>query len=234
MSDDFPLAAEFPPTTRDDWRRLVEAALKGASFDKRLVSRTYDGLRTEPLYARAAGAKPVTGRIPGAAWTLMQRVDHPDPAAANEQALQDLENGATGLTLVMAGSVSANGYGLDASPATLARVLQDVKLDAGITIDFNLSPATRAAVQHFAALVQSRKLLPAAVDMRASINPVGVSPASAIQNTSALTPTHGAARERSLPLEHLPKFRAVRNVRPPGAADVRSRSIAVATHGKQP
>ena len=73
----------------------------------------------------------------------------------------------------MAGSVSANGYGLDASPATLARVLQDVKLDAGITIDFNLSPATRAAVQHFAALVQSRKLLPAAVDMRASINPVG-------------------------------------------------------------
>jgi methylmalonyl-CoA mutase len=173
MSDDFPLAAEFPPTTRDDWRRLVEAALKGASFDKRLVSHTYDRLRTEPLYARAAGAKPVTGRNPGAAWTLMQRVDHPDPAAANEQALQDLENGATGLTLVMAGSVSANGYGLDASPATLARVLQDVKLDAGITIDFSLSPATRVAVQHFAALVQSRKLPPAAIDMRASINPVG-------------------------------------------------------------
>src|SRR6186713_1387806 len=173
MSDDFPLAAEFPPTTRDDWRRLVEAALKGSSFEKRLVSQTYDGLRTEPLYARAAGAKPVTGRTPGAAWTLMQRVDHPDPVAANEQALQDLENGATGLTLVMAGSVSANGYGLDASPATLARVLQDVKLDAGITIDFNLSPATRAAAQHFAALVQSQQLPPAAVDMRASINPVG-------------------------------------------------------------
>ena len=173
MSDDFPLAAEFPPTTWDDWRRLVEAALKGASFDKRLVSETYDGLRTEPLYARAAGAKPVTGRVPGTAWTLMQRVDHPDPSAANEQALQDLENGATGLTLVMAGSVSANGPGLDASPATLARVLQDVKLDAGITIDFNLSPATRVAVRHFAALVQSRKLPPAAIDMRASINPVG-------------------------------------------------------------
>ena len=31
----------------------------------------------------------------------MQRVDHPDPAAANEQALHDLENGATGLTLVL-------------------------------------------------------------------------------------------------------------------------------------
>lgn len=173
MGDGLPLAAEFPPTTEADWRKLVEAALKGASFDKRLVSKTYDGLRIEPLYTRAVGAKPVIGRAPGAPWTLMQRVDHPDPSAANEQALQDLENGATGLTLVMAGSVSANGYGLDASPATLARVLQDVKLDAGITIDFNLSPATRAAVQHFAALVQSRKLPPAAVDLRASINPVG-------------------------------------------------------------
>lgn len=173
MGDGLPLAAEFPPTTEADWRKLVEAALKGASFDKRLVSKTYDGLRIEPLYTRAVGAKPVIGRAPGAPWTLMQRVDHPDPSAANEQALQDLENGATGLTLVTAGSVSANGYGLDASPATLARVLQDVKLDAGITIDFNLSPATRAAVQHFAALVQSRKLPPAAVDLRASINPVG-------------------------------------------------------------
>ena len=81
----------------------------------------------EPLYPRAAGAKPVAGRIPGAAWTLMQRVDHPDPAAANAQALEDLENGANGLTLVIAGSLNANGYGLDASPATLARVLEGVE-----------------------------------------------------------------------------------------------------------
>src|ERR1019366_5348813 len=105
MDEDLPLAAEFPPTSQAEWRKLVEAALKGASFEKRLTSQTYDGLRVEPLYPRAA-------------WTLMQRVDHPDPAPANAQALQDLENGATGLTLVMAGSVSANGYGLDASPET--------------------------------------------------------------------------------------------------------------------
>ena len=173
MDEDLPLAAEFPPTSHAEWRKLVEAALKGASFEKRLTSQTYDGLRVEPLYPRAAGLKPVAGRTPGAAWTLMQRVDHPDPAPANAQALQDLENGATGLTLVMAGSVSANGYGLDASPETLARVLDGVELDAGITIDFNLSPPTRNAVQHFAALVKSRKISPATVDLRASINPIG-------------------------------------------------------------
>jgi methylmalonyl-CoA mutase len=173
MDDDLPLAAEFPPTSEAEWRTLVEAALKGAAFDKRLVSQTYDGLRIVPLYPRAGAAKPVVGRIPGADWTLMQRVDHPDPAKANAQALEDLVNGATGLTFVMAGSVSANGYGLDPSPATLARVLDGVQLNAGITIDFNLSPPTRAVVQHFAALVKSRKLAPASIDMRASINPIG-------------------------------------------------------------
>ena len=183
MTDELPLAAEFPPTSQAEWRKLVEAALKGASFDKRLVSQTYDGLRIEPLYPRAAGAKPVAGRAPGAAWTLMQRVDHPDPAAANAQALQDLENGATGLTLVFAGSLNANGYGLDASPETLARVLDGIELDAGITIDFNLSPPTRTAVQHFAALVKARKLdrrprstcAPASIRSAASPRP-GASP----------------------------------------------------------
>ena len=173
MTAELPLAAEFPPTSQADWRKLVEAALKGASFEKRLTSQTYDGLRIEPLYPRAAGAKPVAGRAPGAAWTLMQRVDHPDPAAANAQALQDLENGASGLTLVFAGSLNANGYGLDASPETMARLLDGIELDAGITIDFNLSPPTRTAVQHFAALVKSRNYSPAAVDLRASLNPIG-------------------------------------------------------------
>ena len=83
MTDDFPLAAEFPRTTQAEWRKLVDAALKGAAFDKRLVTHTYDGLRVEPLYGRAAGAKTVAGRAPGTAWALMQRIDHPDPAAAN-------------------------------------------------------------------------------------------------------------------------------------------------------
>ena len=173
MTDEIALAAEFPPTTEAEWRRLAETALKGAAFDIRLVGRTYDGLRIEPLYPRAAGAKPIAGRVPGSAWALMQRVDHPDPAAANTQALQDLENGATGLVLVMAGSISANGYGFDASRDTLTRVLEGVQLDAGITLDFDLSPATRAVVQHFATLVKSRNLSPASTGMRASLNPIG-------------------------------------------------------------
>src|SRR5476649_1741041 len=164
MTDELTLATEFPPTSHAEWRKLVEAALKGASFEKRLTSQTYDGLRVEPLYPRAAGAKPVAGRMPGAAWGLMQWIDHPDPAAANKQALDDLENGATGLTLVFAGSLNANGYGLDATPAVLDRVLKNVELDAGITIDFNLSQASRNAALHFAALVKSRNISPSSVE----------------------------------------------------------------------
>ena len=174
MTEQLTLAAEFPPTSETEWRKLVDAALKGASFEKRLVSQTYDGLRVEPLYPPASGAMPVAGRKPAAAWTVMQRVDHPDTNAANAQALHDLENGATGLLLVFAGSSSANGYGLpDGEPATLARVFDGIELDAGITIDFNLSGPARTAIKHFAALVNQRKIAPASVDMRGSFNPIG-------------------------------------------------------------
>ena len=164
-------AADFPAATHDEWRRLVDSVLKGAPF-QRLESKTYDRLTIEPLYDRAAAARSVTGRVPGAAWTLMQRVDHPDPAIANAQALEDLENGATGLVLVFAGSVSANGFGLAASAASVARVLDGIDL-AGAAIDLNLSPATRHVVRDIAALVKSRGMAPAAVDLRFSINPIG-------------------------------------------------------------
>ncbi len=187
------LAGEFPPTTEASWRELVEAALKGASFDKHLVSQTYDSLRVEPLYPRAAGANPVARRKPGTAWTVMQRIDHPDPKAANVQALEDLENGATGLTLVFASSLNANGYGLDASPETLTRVLDGVALDAGITIDFNVSGVTRGAIGQFADLVKKRGLQPSSVDMRASINPIGGFAASGASPQSWRVLMHGFA-----------------------------------------
>ncbi len=170
-SEPLSLAGDFPKAAHDDWRKLVDAVLKGAPFS-RLESRTYDGLVIEPLYDRALGARPVAGRTPGGAWTLLQRVDHPDPAAANAQALDDIENGATGLVLVFTGSVSANGYGLGSS-ASLARVLDGIALDAGLAIDLNLSPPTRHVVHDFAALVKHRGIAPASVDVRFSINPIG-------------------------------------------------------------
>src|SRR3954466_10268128 len=166
-------AAEFPPATREQWLGLVDGVLKGAPFDKRLVARSYDGLAIQPLYPRARNAQPIAARASGAAWSVMQRIDHPDPAVANEEALHDLENGASGLTLVMAGSLNANGYGLDSSVETLGRVFEGIYLDAGVTIDFNVAAETRNAAKNFAAVLKKRGIAPAAVDMRASINPLG-------------------------------------------------------------
>ena len=50
---DLALAAEFEPASREAWLALVRKVLKGADFDKRLVSRTRDGLTIQPLYTRA-------------------------------------------------------------------------------------------------------------------------------------------------------------------------------------
>jgi methylmalonyl-CoA mutase len=172
MSDDLPLAAEFAAATKDDWRKLVEAALKGASFDKRLVSQTYDGLRIEPLYPRAPSTPVVIGR-PAAPWQVIQRVDHPDAKTANKQALDDVENGATGLSLVFAGSSGAYGYGLDSMKQTLARVCFGVYLDAGIAIELDLSAQHKDAGQNLATLIEERGIAPDKTQIRFGYDPLG-------------------------------------------------------------
>src|ERR1700730_5649815 len=119
--EDLAFAAEFPATSREQWLKLVSAVLGGAPFERRLVSKTYDGLPIEPLYARDAAAQPVFGRRAGALWQIVQRIEHPDPAAANAQARQDLENGATALSMVFCGAVGAYGFGLHTDDAAVAR-----------------------------------------------------------------------------------------------------------------
>jgi methylmalonyl-CoA mutase len=171
-SEPLSFTGDFPRATQTEWRKLVEAALKGAPFS-RLESRTYDGLTIEPLYERNAGAHAVAGRGPGASWTILQRVDHPDPIAANVQAREDIEGGATGLILIFSDSISANGFGLEPSAAVLARVLDSIDLAAGIALDLNVGPASRRIVNDLAQLVRSRGQAPASVDIRFSLNPIG-------------------------------------------------------------
>jgi methylmalonyl-CoA mutase len=174
---EFSLAGEFPPAQREDWLKLVSAALKGAPVEK-LVATTYDGLKIEPLHARKADAQPLPGRAPGAPWQILQRVDHPDPAAANEQARQDLEHGATGLCVVFAGSIGANGYGVPVSEAAIARGFEDVHWDAGIAVELDLGPQAGDAARALAALVRKQGVAPAAVDLRFGFDPLGLMAAS--------------------------------------------------------
>ena len=167
--DDFSLAADFPPARREDWLKLVSAALKGAPVET-LTAKTYDGIPIEPLYGHDARAKPLVARAPGTAWQVMQRVDHPDPAAANAEALHDLENGATGLTLVFAGAIGSYGYGLAGSD--VARVLDGVFLDAA-AIELDLGPQAGEVTSSIVLLLEQRGIAPQATHIRFGFDPLG-------------------------------------------------------------
>jgi methylmalonyl-CoA mutase len=136
--DDLTLAADFPQATREQWLKLIEGVLKGADFNRKLVGTTHDGIPVQPLYPKAEGAAPVAREQAGR-WRVSQRVDHPDPAQANELALLDLEGGADALTLVTRKAPASQGFGvridsLDSLDQALSGVMLDLihlRLDAG-------------------------------------------------------------------------------------------------------
>ncbi len=106
------LASDFPAATDEAWLKLIDKVLAGAPFDKKLVSRTYDGLAIKPLYTKAdwsaqtgfPGGAPYTRGTSAlstsqSGWDIRQVHGHPDPEIANQQILEDLEGGATSIVL---------------------------------------------------------------------------------------------------------------------------------------
>jgi methylmalonyl-CoA mutase len=171
-TEELRLAADFAPATYDDWRKLVDVALKGAPFEN-LVGKTYDGLKIEPIYPRARGAAPIAGRPAGWPWQIMQRIDHPDAVQANAQAVHDLENGATGLTLVFAGANGAFGFGLGPTAEAVEKVLEGIFVEAGISLELELGPQSRMAAIHLAEYVKRKGVDPAGCDIRFGLDPLG-------------------------------------------------------------
>ena len=151
------LAAPFVPASEADWRGRVTAVLKGEPFES-LIGRTSDELPIGPLYPRRADAPPVPGMRPARPWTIISRVDQPDPETANGQALSDLEGGAGGLTLVFSGTASARGAGLPLGDVRLLDIaLSGVDLNL---IDLRLDSGTNGieAVHLLQTLVERRNL----------------------------------------------------------------------------
>jgi methylmalonyl-CoA mutase len=171
--DEFPLAAEFPPASHDQWRKLVDAVLKGARFEDRLTSKTADGLTIEPLYARARDASSIAGRAPGERWKVMARIDHPDPDACNAEVLHELDNGADGLVLVPAGAIGAHGYGIVPAKDAVERTLAGVHLDAGIAIALEDGPYGPNLQAPLVEMIERQGLTPSAVNVRFGFNSLG-------------------------------------------------------------
>ncbi|HEY3642143.1 MAG TPA: methylmalonyl-CoA mutase subunit beta [Xanthobacteraceae bacterium] len=172
-ADTLPLAADFPPATREQWLALVARLLKGAPFDRELVARTYDGLTIQPLYEGSSQQHAPVGRM-SAGWQILQRIDHPDPAAANAEARHDRDNGVTALSLVLAGSIGAYGYGMAAGEEAIARALDGIALDAAdMALELDAGAWAQDAGRNIASLVSRRGMPADAANIRFGFDPLG-------------------------------------------------------------
>lgn len=169
---EFTLPEGFLGFSSGDWMAAVDKALKGAPFD-RLRARTLDGLPVEPLYQRAADARPQPGRTPGKPWVVMQRIDHPDAQAANELILADLAGGANGLELVFSSSTRARGHGIAADRLSKFESLLEGVHPQLIQVRVDAGYETTAALALFLSLAERRGLDPAKLDIVCSADYVG-------------------------------------------------------------
>ncbi len=138
----------FPETTYEEWRAKVEADLKGADFDKKLVWRTNEGFNVQPVYRAADIADfKTTNSLPGEYpyvrgtrtendWLTRQEIRVEDPQEANALALDVLNKGVTSLGFKL--------KGVDPTPEVLAALLDGIYLDC-VEVNFKCCP--RKAVE---------------------------------------------------------------------------------------
>ncbi|MCE5231465.1 methylmalonyl-CoA mutase subunit beta [bacterium] len=119
---------DFPPVTPEAWRAQAEIDLKGAPFDKKLVTHTYEGITIQPLYTEAdwpsasdpsglPGIDPFTRGATALStvrgWDIRQEHALPWPADNNKAILQDLSRGATSIRLRFDDASRAGKYDSD-------------------------------------------------------------------------------------------------------------------------
>lgn len=167
------LAADFPAADHAQWRGLIDKALKGADFDRRLVARTADGIRIEPLFtSRPAVSNDIeqpSSSADGLAWDIRQLHAGTDAAAVNAAILADLAGGASSITLQFA---APGQTGLASGAAEIARALDGVLLDV-CPIALRAGENTAAAAAGLTALWAARGLAPAQQRGAFNYDPLG-------------------------------------------------------------
>lgn len=100
---------QFPAVSTEEWKAKVEADLKGAPFDKKLVWRTNEGFNVQPMYrAEDIASLKTTDSLPGEYpfvrgtrvdndWLTRQEIIAETAKEANEKALDVLGKGVTSL-----------------------------------------------------------------------------------------------------------------------------------------
>lgn len=225
---DLALGSEFPTPSRQDWLALVDKVLAGKSFERTLVSKTYDGLSIQPLYTTDDAPPPDSGGAPGLppharggtaarrmidGWDIRQYHGGDDPAAVNAAILDDL---AGGVTSVVLGPVR-----------DLERALQGVLLDlAPICLDWG--PDGLRGARQLQALWDAAGIPPSAAIGELGLDPLG-------DGARAGTPADlGSAIEAAVAIaERHPNVRSLRVdgvlYGEAGAAEAQELAFALAT-----
>jgi methylmalonyl-CoA mutase len=111
------LLGEFGGSTYDDWRAEAEKSLKGAPFEKKLLTETYEGITLHPIYYETdARDLPHLGGLPGFGpytrgiepirdsskpWEVCQEIIYPTPGEVNDALVRDLERGQSAIKLIV-------------------------------------------------------------------------------------------------------------------------------------
>lgn len=153
MTETLTLAGDFPAPTREQWLaevgRVLLKGTPGASeddlrraFEKRLVSRTDDGIAIQPLYTAddAPGPLPAPGQAPfvrsthaaPVAWEVRQRVW---PGIVGSSGVVELESGTTGLLVTVDASAGEVTAGIDRALDGVLLELAPVSLDVADPAD---------------------------------------------------------------------------------------------------
>jgi len=114
---------EFEPTTYERWKEEAVASLKGASFEKKLFTKTYEGITLSPIYTKAdvealdgpetfPGAKDFLRGAHSAGyleapWGVAQAVNVPCADGANKVLKEELAHGADTINLKLDSAVLA-------------------------------------------------------------------------------------------------------------------------------
>ena len=103
------LFAEFPATSAPEWRKAAEESLAGAPFEKRVITKTPEGIDLRPIYTKEDWQKlPLQATWPGlapylrgstalgprsAGWKIAQELPYGRPDEFSQALLQDLNRG---------------------------------------------------------------------------------------------------------------------------------------------
>ncbi len=215
--DDF-----FAPHDYAAWRAVAEKLLKGAPFEKRLLTSTPEEITLQPLYSQETHpVDALSDSLPGFApflrgrtaagyhgtpWLVLQELPYENPAAFNAALLHALNNGQNAVLLQRAHDTTP-GTRIDTLD-DLATALQGVDLTA-VPIYLQAGHDTPALLDLFLAWLQEQAISPESVHGGFAHDPIAaelVNPQPSASLSARLGQHAGAIQKTN---ELVPGFRTV-------------------------